>query len=500
MNKKKSILNISTDIIGKLVTLIIGIVLPKLYIDSFGSEINGLLSSINNILIYVNLLEAGVGGASIQALYKAIGKNSQRDINGILAATDKFYKKTGCYFFAIVCILAFLYPVCIKSDISFFTVSALILLSAIPAAIKYFFQGKYTILLNADNRAYILNTTTMVGNILINIIKIILILLGYSVIVVQISFAFVSIFQMIIIVLYVKRRYPLLNFSVTPNVLAIDKKKYVMVHSISSTIFANIDILVLTLFTDLKVVSIYTIYNMVFSQINQIAKSVSNGMNASFGQLYYRNREEFIKQYQIFAVIYRYFALTLITITGVLILPFMKIYASSFHDANYIDQYLPILFLSSNILDAIRWPEVLATNTTGHFKDTALAAGIETVINLICSVVFVWVFGIYGVLIGTIIALLYRTIDMIRFVSVHIIEKNYKKEVLYVILSWIVSICFTLLSYKIELKANDYIELICVAVKVGVIIGIVHFVFSLLFYFNTYINLIRRKGKGENEI
>ena len=223
-------------------------------------------------------------------------------------------------------------------------------------------------------------------------------------------------------------------------------------------------------------------------------------MNASFGQLYYRNREEFIKQYQIFAVIYRYFALTLITITGVLILPFMKIYASSFHDANYIDQYLPILFLSSNILDAIRWPEVLATNTTGHFKDTALAAGIETVINLICSVVFVWVFGIYGVLIGTIIALLYRTIDMIRFVSVHIIEKNYKKEVLYVILSWIVSICFTLLSYKIELKANDYIELICVAVKVGVIIGIVHFVFSLLFYFNTYINLIRRKGKGENEI
>lgn len=486
MNRKRSVLNIFTDVLGKAITLIIGIVLPKLYIDSFGSEINGLISSINNLLIYINLIEAGVGGASTQALYRVIGEKDQKSINSILAATDQFYKRTGIYFFSIICITAFLYPVYVKSEISFGTVVILILLSAVPSAIKYFFQGKYTILLNADNRAYILNTVTLVFNIITNISKIVLLIIGCNVVIVQASYAVISILQMVVIVIYIKKRYSGLNLSVQPDVQAISKKKYVMVHAISSTIFSNIDILILTLFLDLKIVSVYTIYNMVFNNINQIIKSVSNGMNAFMGQLYYIDYKEFETEYVSFSVLYRYMALTLLTITGVMILPFMTIYASSFRDINYIDYRLPILFLSTNILDAIRWPEVLSINTTGHFQETAKPAIIETILNLLCSILLVSRLGIYGVLLGTIIALLYRTVDMIRYVNKNIVTRGEIKDIMFVGLSWIFSLLILWISYKVPFKVNNYWELIWQAILVAVVCGVLYFMISFLFYSKEY--------------
>ncbi|MXP74785.1 sugar isomerase [Lachnospiraceae bacterium WCA-9-b2] len=467
---------------SKVVTLIIGIILPKLYIDSFGSEVNGLLSSISNILIYINLLEAGVGSASTQALYKAIKEKKQDDINGILAATDKFYKRTGIFFFLIVCILAILYPVCVESEISYLLVVVLILLSALPSALRYFFQGKYTILLNADNRAYVLNTLTLVINLATNLSKAVLIILGFNVLAVQIVSAFISVLQMFIILVYIKHRYKKLDLSAKPDELAISKKKYAMVHMVTATIFSHIDVLVLTLFTNLKVVSVYTVYNMIYVQLSQVLKGISNSLNASFGQLYYEDRERFGNMYKLFAVVYRYLTVTVMATAGIMTLPFLKLYTSTFHDINYVDKILPLLFVSAMYLETVRWPEVLGINTTGHFKETALAAVMEMMINLVLSVALAVKFDIYGVLVATTIALLYRTLEMIHFVNKYVIFKKWKKDMIYVLFSWLFSLLMTYFSYVIIGEPQGYLALILLAGEVFVIVSVAQVFLSFLFY------------------
>ena len=67
--RRRSVLNLISAVLGQILGIAIGFLLPWLFITSFGSEINGLLSSANQILVYLALFEAGVGAVSLQALY-----------------------------------------------------------------------------------------------------------------------------------------------------------------------------------------------------------------------------------------------------------------------------------------------------------------------------------------------------------------------------------------------------------------------------------------------
>ena len=473
--KKRSALNIITDLGGKVIILIMGIILPKLYVENFGSDTNGLISSINNILIYVNLLEMGIGGAATQSLYSAIARKDQSGINGIMSATDQFYKKTGTYFVLIVCVMCVIYPYCVTSDLPFGVISILVFLSAIPSAIKYFFQGKYTILLEADSCAYILNTIILSFTWATNCSMIVLILLGKSIIVVQFSYVIVSILQMLTIYIIIKRVYKTLDLSVKPNEIAISKSKYVLIHTISATIFSNIDVLVLTFFCDLKTVSVYSVYHTVFIQVSQIIKGISNGTKASFGQIYSIDKRHFRKSYNNFKIWYRIIAGAVLTATAMSTMPFIRIYTRNFSDINYLSMVYPLLFFLSNYLDVIRWPEVVAVNSTGFFQETAKQAITETVINLVCSLLLVSWYGISGVLIATTLALSYRTIDFFYFVSKKLIGGGWIKDTFYMAVSSVISV---LMVYMTELKTRIFYNWTCF---------IIFAAFSLFICFFTYV-------------
>ena len=78
---KKVRKNLITGIVGLLVSIGLGILLPRLILTQYGSEINGLLTSVTNIYAYIAIVEAGVAAASCQALYKSIADNYKDGIN-----------------------------------------------------------------------------------------------------------------------------------------------------------------------------------------------------------------------------------------------------------------------------------------------------------------------------------------------------------------------------------------------------------------------------------
>ena len=87
-NSKKSFKIFIFGIVSQVVTLLLGIIIPRLVIVSYGSEVNGLLSSIRQIFAYVALLEAGIGTAALQAMYAPIAKEDHVSASRIMSATD----------------------------------------------------------------------------------------------------------------------------------------------------------------------------------------------------------------------------------------------------------------------------------------------------------------------------------------------------------------------------------------------------------------------------
>lgn len=96
MKAKRSLLNLGFGLTSQVITIILGFFIPRLIMVNYGSEANGLIASIVQIISYFALLEAGVGAASLQALYKPIASNDRGHINSILAATSRYYKKREC--------------------------------------------------------------------------------------------------------------------------------------------------------------------------------------------------------------------------------------------------------------------------------------------------------------------------------------------------------------------------------------------------------------------
>ncbi len=152
MRARRGFYNIIFGILSQVITIILGMVLPKLLIVNFSSEINGLLSSINQIFVYLGLFEAGVGATTLQALYNPITKEDHQGINSILAATHKYYLKTGILYAIAMIGFAVIYPFIIKTDISWWYISIIILLVGTGNVINFLFQAKFKLLLQAERQ------------------------------------------------------------------------------------------------------------------------------------------------------------------------------------------------------------------------------------------------------------------------------------------------------------------------------------------------------------
>lgn len=184
-NSKKGIANIITSFLGQIITLALGIIIPRLVLVNLGSESNGLMTSINTVLTYVALLEAGVGTASLMALYTPVALDDKQRINSILAATDSFYKRSGRWYFIAVVMMTVVFPLSIESTLPTWQIMAVTFLSGMPGVISYYFQGKYQILLRAEGKNYVLTNLNTIIHTATSIAKIVLLVSGCDIVMLQ---------------------------------------------------------------------------------------------------------------------------------------------------------------------------------------------------------------------------------------------------------------------------------------------------------------------------
>ncbi|GGL56529.1 lipopolysaccharide biosynthesis protein [Sporolactobacillus putidus] len=486
MKAKRSILNLIFGMASMLITVALGIIIPRMFLVHFGSEVNGLISSIGQIIIYLSLLEAGVGAASLQALYKVVARADKQDINEVLSATHNYYQKTGLYYFLCVIVMAVLYPLFVHSSISWPTTMSVVLLTGLGGAFNYYFQGTYTIFVAAIGKSYINTIITTTINILSSIAKIVLIKLGYNVVIIQGSFFALTMFQIVIYLIYIKRNYKWLDLKSRPNFQSISQKNSVMIHQLSTLIFNNTDVLILTFFTNLKVVSVYVIYNMLFTVIDRVIGTVNDSITFALGQTFYDNKKRFIMMFDTYEVYFMAFVFSFYAVAYILVLPFMRLYTSGIKDINYIDFWLPVLFVTLKLLSNARTPSNNLINIAGHFKKTQYRSILESSINIVCSLIFVHYLGMYGVLMGTIAALLYRSIDMIVYANQTILDRNPWPTIRRWLTDVLIFLLIIFVASKININPHSYLHVIGWACLLSLLVIPIYLVLSSLSERNVY--------------
>lgn len=417
--------NMVMSIIARIVTMITGLLVQQRILLAYGSSLNGLTSAITQVMSYLVLLEAGLGLASIQVLYNPLAQNDWKKISGIVSATGHEYKKISAAFFALLGAAAVLLPLVVADEVEFAVAALLTLITGGSYIVSYIIGGKYKVVLNADRKLYVLNALDIITTLLSTVARIWLLSAGYSIVVVQGANLLCTGLKNVAYIVYVRKKYDKIDYKAKPDYGAVSKRWNVLVHNLAGLVVNHTDIMILTLFGSLKVVSVYSVYNMVYSQLSTtIQTTFLSAPQSNFGRLFHHDRDKFNDAYAMFEFVVTVFLFIVVTIAVLMTLPFVSIYTHGVEDVQYISFWLPIMFALILMLNQIRIPAVMTINVSGDFKETQKGAIFEAVINLTVSL-FLYFFtslGLYGLLIGTVCSYLYRTADVIVYTYRNILK------------------------------------------------------------------------------
>ena len=489
--------NLLSGLIYQIILIAISFLIPRLYLENFGSEVNGVLSTVKQIFVYMTLLEAGIGLATTQALYKPIAQGDHASAGAILSATNIFYVKTGIIYAALVLVLAFVYAFVVPTSIAPMELFAIILLTALPALFSYFVQAKYRILLEVDGRKYVINNSETVLQLLSNIGKILVLLLTDSLVLIQLVYCVLALLQLGYIYIHAKRRYKWLDLKTKPDFGAISQRKSVLVHQVSGMVFNNTDILLLSFLSDFKVVSVYTVYNIFFSQVQTFITSIISGFSFALGQMFQTEREKFMKVYNVYETFYIMATFIIYTLMGVFLLPLIQIYTKGINDANYTNVYLVLLFVIMNLLSNGKLPSNHVLEYSGKFEETRSHAIIEMTINIVVSVAAILILGICGAILGTIVALLYRGPIMIWYANKKVLGRKIFETYKLWLVNGFVFAAIMMIFFVDSFSGLSFVSLLVKGVLHTLWIVPLYVVANFVFCREAFKNLLELKGVGK---
>lgn len=418
MRTKLSIYNSISAIVLQMVNLVVNLILPRVMITVYGSNVNGLVTSIKQFISYFNLVEAGLAGAAVYALYKPLADKDMDDLNGILSASNRFYNISGYIFSALVLVTAFIYPMFTSGQgIDTFTIAALVIIIGASGALEFFAVGKYKVLYTADQKSYVISLINAAAVALNAVIILVLASLRLNIVVVQLV-ALISFFaRSALYVIYGRLKYRYINFNAPPKNEALDKRWDALVLQILGAASTATPVVVTSLFVSLTEASVFVTYNMVFASVLALLTTFGNGLSAMFGDLLVRNElatlQKAYHQYE-----YLFYGLVAwgYSVAAIMIMPFMKIYTVGFTDAEYIRPTIAALFVAVGIISNIKTPQGMLVISAGLYRETRVQSLIQALIIVVLSVLLAPRFGITGVLVASILSNLYRDVDLIFYI------------------------------------------------------------------------------------
>ncbi len=421
--------NTGSSLLNQVITVICGFILPRFILMYYGSEVNGLVSSITQFLGFIALLDLGVGAVVQSAYYKPLYEHDYRTTSLIFYASKRFFRIVAGILVVYVIALCFSYPSFTDSTFDHFFIIALIIIISISSFAQYYFAVPNQLLLNADQRLYVQSNLQILTLILNTVVSICLILLGCSIHVVKLASAIVFLIRPVALVIYVRKHYTI-EKECSKQPYKIDQQWSGLAQHAATVVMNNTDVMVLTVFSTLQNVSIYAVYYMVANGLKMVINAFGNGYTPLLGEIYASGDENRLnKTFLNYEWLIHTLSCLLFGMAGVLIIPFVRIYTSGITDTNYIQWTFAILLLIGQLIFCIRTPYNSIICAAGHYRQTQVSAIIEMVLNIVISIAFVYKFGLIGVAIGTLVAISFRTIYFIIYIKRRVISLNIKNTV-----------------------------------------------------------------------
>ncbi len=400
-----SIKNIIFSIVSYFILTISNIIVRKFFVDNLNDVYLGLNGVFLDILSILSLAELGIGTSIIYSLYKPIADNNTDLISSLMRFYKKIYKIIGTIIFSIGIFMLFFIKLFIHdiSNISEFYLIGFLFI--IETTISYYIAYKRSIIF-ANQNEYIISINNTLVTIITSIIRIIVLIYFKSFILYLISSIIILFMSSIVLSIFINKLYPFLK---NKNIKPIDKDvitqlkvniKSMIYHKIGSVFVLNTDNLLISSFLGLTEVGLFSNYKLILNALKSFISNIFNSITASYGNLVSSSDKETI--YITFKRIF-FFNYMIVTFCSTclfsLINPFIIIWLG---DKFTFDIYTVIVLVIYSHINMMRSAIDTTKNVAGLYKQDKFVPLIEAFLNLVLSIIFIKLFGVKGVFLGTI--------------------------------------------------------------------------------------------------
>lgn len=414
-----SAMNTTVAIVSRMTAILMGFATRVVFTRILGESyvgINGLFTVILNMF---SLTELGVGTAITYALYGPIARKDIRKQQILMRMYRTFYHVMAVCVAAIGLLVIPFMDILMKNRPKIDHLVLIYLLYLANTVLSYLFVYKQ-ILIEAHQRNYIVLLYQTFFFVIQDIGQIVILITTRNFILFLLVYIICTLTNNVMISRKADHMFPYLKESCKERLPEQDRHeifrdiKAMLMHKIGSVVINNTDNLIISSFVGVVSVGIYSNYYLLIGSVRQVLDQIFQGITASVGNLgateeNHHIRNIFELSFFIAQWIYGFAAICMYELLN----PFVEIsFGRNYQFAKEIVLILCINFFVNGMRKAV----LTFHDSMGLFWFDRYKALVETILNLVASIILVRTYGIFGVFLATLISTLLTSVWVEPFV------------------------------------------------------------------------------------
>ena len=478
-------------LIYKLVTLILPFFVQTIMIRKLGIEYAGIKGVFTSILTVLNLAELGIGSAIVYNMYKPIAENDFSGICALLNAYRSIYRVIGiiilCFGLLITPFLELLIHDEYPQDINLQVVFLLYLANTV---VSYFLYAYKVSLLSAYQRNDIISIIGTAVQAALYIAQIIILIVAknfYLYLGIAIVFTLIN---NLVTSVCVDKMFPEIKCNGNIDKMQIENLKKnvagVLVYRICGTTRNTFDSIFISVFLNLTQAAIYSNYLYIMTAINSIMGIVNSSLLSGVGNSIAldskeHNFNQMIKLNTAYLCVSGWVAVCMLCLYQ----PFMKLWVGEeFLYPSYVVFLFPLYFYMQKLGDI----RSVYSDAAGLFWQNRIRNILESLSNIILNYLFVKLWGVFGVLLATVITIfVFGFFSSAVVVFKHYFEKGFWKYIGNCMFFLVVTIIVGILSFTLCNIWGGVVDniILTLVLRGAICITIVPFVYYLFVSWRT---------------
>lgn len=373
MSRTKAVIkNAIWELSYYLIVILFGFLAPRYIILVYGSEVNGLTSTITQILNIILILQAGATTAAIFSLYKPIAENNLIEISKNIYSIKIFFRKISFVFATIMVAASFASVLLIDSSLDKKFIFIAFIIMGLKSFFDLYFTSTLRIVFTAFQEKFIISIGTLIEQVLYYCLIFFSIYHRMHFIYLYLWLLIGSMIKILYLEIIYRRKYGKIIHQHCEGCTAhINGRLYALANEISHSVVASSMAIIMSFMYGLQETSVYSVYAMAVQGLTLITSSLYSAFAPSFGNLVSSEKNESVASvFIIFQFLFVIFNTVIFLSMTILVAPFAGIYTSGSSDINYVNPLLASLIGLSAICSAYRIPYNIVVSTYGFFKET----------------------------------------------------------------------------------------------------------------------------------